>query len=822
MVNMDLPAKQAGSATAVRAERHRTDAVLRARAQEKGFLNRERLMLYFVIVYWVLTGARIGVQYFWQSGLTQTTDDVILNTIVVAAVGVPLTVLILLRLIPLLVRAMIMCPAALGIEFFMSWRDSNYLLTAALVALMAIFAGSLVSLRVLSALAVEGNAAVLVYAVLRRGEVFGPTDGTVIVPIFTFVMMNAVIFIAYMFVAAVRSMVSGMEHEATEAEQENTETGDFLALVSHEIRTPLNAILGSAELIIRSREDMNISELQNLALPMRTAGGSLLELINNILDIAKMERGRMRPMEVAYAPKSLLREIERDMTAERAVLTIEASFKKGLRLVGDDARVKRILTTLLKYMLSYDVKTELSVFFGTNMRGERNMLQAEIVIEKEYAALRNTALIKDIDYQKFFLDRSEGYEEMDLGLVVVTKMVNLLGGHIGLEPTAAGYARCRVEIPQAVGVSMTEAEEQVETEEQCVEYANIHILVVDDNPTNLIIAKGILEGRGSHVETVLSGREALNRLEERAYDIVFMDHRMPGMDGLETTQALRKLPVPWCATVPVIALTADADCSVEAYTAAGMQGYLGKPIDPVALDKVFKKCLDSKKLVQAAPAVPPPAPGSDEADVDLSGLGQIANLDVAEGVRMCRGKRNYTDVLRRFHATGNDQVDRMQKFFHAGDIVKLRVEAHSVKSAARSIGMMRIGALAERVERACEAVDRAELARVTGGLLSDMRLFLEALTMYFQHADRAGQRLTEALPAAALAARLDEIAVFVRAYEMDKVQDMLAELCRMPYDGEIGDRLRKLLAKAEQFAYSEIEDLLAKLRAVLGAQEENA
>ena len=383
----------------------------------------------------------------------------------------------------------------------------------------------------------------------------------------------------------------------------NKAKSNFLASTSHEIRTPMNAILGINDMILAETPD---PETRRASLDIKRAGEYLLALVNNILDISKIEAGKMDLYETDYHLWELLKECEAYMTeqlAHRDTVKFSLNADKDLHehLHGDVLRLKQALINLLNNAAKYTEKGSISL----TVSGERKK-GTEILMK---FVVQDTGIgMHDEDIQKIYepFERANIIETRHipgagLGLTLVKNIIDIMSGRISITSTYGKGTAFTVEIPQrlASGKSMTIHEyeqfitSQPEIPPQQQEntpnvWPDAKILVVDDTPVNLVVAKGMLKTSEAEIDTAESGEDALDLIKAHHYDLVFLDHKMPGMDGVETLGHAKK----HSPDTKYIALTANSGANARnEYIALGFDDYLPKPFKSDDMMKILKTYL---------------------------------------------------------------------------------------------------------------------------------------------------------------------------------------------------------------------------------------
>ncbi|MBQ2675652.1 MAG: response regulator [Synergistaceae bacterium] len=380
----------------------------------------------------------------------------------------------------------------------------------------------------------------------------------------------------------------------------NKAKSNFLASTSHEIRTPMNAILGINDMILAENPD---TETRNASLSIKAAGEYLLALVNNILDISKIEAGKMDLYEADYHLWELLKDCEHDMTlrlAGKAGLKFVLDVDKDLPelLHGDVLRLKQVLLNLLSNSAKYTLHGSISLTVrGAKLSGTAILMK--FVVQDTGIGMRDeeAAVIYE-PFERANILETRHIPGAGLGLTLVKNIVDIMSGRISLQTQYGNGTAFTVEIPQRVGAGehMTVGEYEQFLSNQTVHedtgpstWHDARILVVDDTPVNLVVAKGMLKASEAEVDTCEGGEDALELMKANHYDVVFLDHKMPGIDGVETLKKAKE----FVKGTKFIALTANSGGNArQEYIALGFDDYLPKPFKSEEMLRVLKSCLN--------------------------------------------------------------------------------------------------------------------------------------------------------------------------------------------------------------------------------------
>jgi len=378
-----------------------------------------------------------------------------------------------------------------------------------------------------------------------------------------------------------------VEEAREEAVLANQAKGRFLAQMSHEIRTPINAILGMDEIILRECKDANILEYAD---DINTAGQLLLSIVNEILDLSKIESGKMEIVETEYNLSKLIADLTAMISlkaqAKNLIFDIDVDNSLPVHLYGDDIRIRQILTNLLSNAIKYtkEGRVELSV------KGEikDNTVTLYCSVTDTGIGIKEEHLTNLFEEYKRIEDGSNHHiEGTGLGLNITMRLLNLMGSKLQVQSEYGKGSKFFFELKQLITDSMTIADynkqqkqNQNPKQRTCAFTApDAKLLVVDDNIMNRKVFAKLLEPTKMQIDQAESGFECIDKMKENRYDIVFLDHMMPQMDGTETLRRLREMTGYPSERSVIIALTANAFVGArQQYINEGFDDFLPKPI----------------------------------------------------------------------------------------------------------------------------------------------------------------------------------------------------------------------------------------------------
>ena len=499
-----------------------------------------------------------------------------------------------------------------------------------------------------------------------------------------------------------------LQLEKAAADTANKAKSDFLADMSHEIRTPINAVLGMNEMILRESKDEQILEYSS---NIKSAGNTLLSIINNILDFSKIEDGKMTLVPVEFDSSELITNLVNTIS-ERArakglefITDIDESVPS--RLYGDDVRISQIVMNLLTNAVKYTESGSVTLRVRNNGITDGN---AKLRFEVEDTGIG----IKDEDLGKLFESfkrieekRNRHIEGTGLGISIVCKLLAMMDSKLHVESQYAigstfGFdLKLRVIDPEPVGKYDEKRKSVLSTEGETHIYApKAKILVTDDNGMNLKVAINFMKIFGITPVTCSSGKETIDLMRTGKFDIVFLDHMMPVMDGMETLKVLKDENL-LNGTV-VIALTANAVVGAETqYLNAGFDGYLSKPVTVNDIEKTLKKFLPADVIESGASD----ASGSKTSKLSMDKLRTLGlNVDAAL-VYTCNDEDFYMELLSDYAKSASDKCHDLSSYLENGDLKNYEILVHSLKSASKTVGADDVSEQAKALEEASRNKD---------------------------------------------------------------------------------------------------------------------
>lgn len=518
------------------------------------------------------------------------------------------------------------------------------------------------------------------------------------------VISLGIIFMSLIVAGIVNSLITEQNHRLLdalrkekrsqqEAEAANMAKSSFLANMSHEIRTPINAILGMNEMILREEKDPAI---RGYAGNIQASGNSLLSIVSDVLDISKIESGKLEIIPVDYEVNSLISDCC-NMAACRAKakeleLLVECADNVPMKLCGDETHIRQIIMNLLTNAVKYTEKGTVKLIVSGRFTDGGFVLKVDVSDTGIGIAEENLPQLFT-QFQRFDLQRNRNIEGTGLGLSIVKRLCDLMSGTITARSVLGSGSTFTVELPQKVvdstpcgGVNLNYSAGAEHEYHHSFEAPEAKILAVDDLPVNLLVIANLLKETRIKIDTAGSGRECLDKCSQQKYDLILMDHMMPEMDGVQTFEKLHGDKSSPNFETPVIMLTANALAGMrEQYMDVGFADYVSKPVRGAKLEEAIRRNLPESLIKPASPEIPAEAVSTEPSGfADICGA--VPELNVNAALQYCCGSAELlNDLLHDF--TENDHFSDLKAAFEEKRWEDYRRHAHSLKSTSLMIGL---------------------------------------------------------------------------------------------------------------------------------------
>jgi signal transduction histidine kinase/DNA-binding response OmpR family regulator len=521
------------------------------------------------------------------------------------------------------------------------------------------------------------------------------------------------------------------EIEKENAVNANRSKSKFLATMSHEIRTPMNAIIGISQLQM-SRDDLPPDSMDAIG-KIYTSGHTLLGIINDILDLSKIETGKLELLPNEYDLPSLINDsVQLNITrigSKPIEFTLNVSEDVPSVLFGDELRLKQILNNILSNAIKYTDRGFVSMSVSGISTGGKNLNLIVSVADTGQGMKKEDAEALGDEFARFNLEANRSTEGTGLGMSITKRLINLMNGKLDIDSEYGAGSTFTVTIPQIavtdrkIGAELaaklknfTYSRDKQAAKLQVVrEYMPYgHVLVVDDVETNIYVAEGLLKPYGIKVDSVTSGYETIDLVKAgNTYDIIFMDHMMPKMDGIETTEKLREMGY----GAPIVALTANAIAGNDVlFKSKGFDDFISKPIDIRQLNASLNRFVRNKEKAKLLSAEIIAEKNKQTTDNDNTGN---SDNTTATGTELTALSPKLIEVFIR----DAEKAAMVLSDYDKDDLKLFTTTAHAMKSACANVGNPELSELAKDLETAGREADLIYIE-------ANAAVFIEKLTVF--------------------------------------------------------------------------------------------
>lgn len=542
-----------------------------------------------------------------------------------------------------------------------------------------------------------------------------------------------------------KNYIEEIKHVREQAEQANIAKSAFLANMSHEIRTPMNVIVGLSDIMVEESRGRKVYEY---ACDIKAAAASLLTLINDILDISKIEAGKMKLVLSEYHLKRLLGEVmsAMDVMASQHGILMQSDYDMSLPCCykGDRNRIKQILINILNNALKFTKEGHVKLSVTGRKGASDNLEHLIFKIEDTGCGIREKDIEKIFEnFRQVDMKRNRSVEGTGLGLSITKQLVEMMDGKIEVKSVYGEGSVFTVEIPQKITDKrpMSEVPEEGHSEEQETQpfwVEDYKVLVVDDNRVNRKVARIFLQSYGLEIDEAASGPEAIEAVKGKRYDMILMDHMMPGMDGIEAVKHIRNECGENGIYPKIIALTANAMSGVrEAFLANGFQEFIAKPLDRKQLHEMLKNCIPKERQKESRIWI---------ANRHMEHQRQeefqevcIKGIDTDEVARHYSGsEKDYLELLELYCLDGKRKLALLNELWENGDYKVYGIEVHALKSASANVGAMQVSNSAKEHEKAVNRGDTSFVDSHIAQLLEDYEEQVKQIEAFLKKHKKAG------------------------------------------------------------------------------------
>lgn len=549
------------------------------------------------------------------------------------------------------------------------------------------------------------------------------------------IAVGLVFLLIISFINTLKDVLS-VEKEKQQAILSNESKGKFLANMSHEIRTPINAILGMDAMILRESKEPAIKEY---ALDIQNAGQTLLSIINDILDFSKIESGKMEIIPVEYDFSSVIHDVS-NMTMVKAqdkglVMNVYVDQSLPFRLFGDEVRIRQILVNLLSNAVKYTHEGSVTLSVKGEKQGDRVLLHFSV--QDTGIGIRQEDISKLFErFERIEEERNRNIEGTGLGMSITMQLLKMMGSQLMVESEYGVGSTFYFDLEQPIvnADPIGDLEERIRQQPLDYHYdaefvaPEARILMVDDNAVNRKVFVNLLKETKVQIDDVESGKECLELVRQKHYDLIFLDHMMPEMDGIETLHHMKEFVEYPCKDTPVVALTANAILGArEMYLAEGFDDFLSKPIKPEKLERMIQQMLPKSLLVYGEKDAAKSDALESPSEQGVEDLPEIDGIDWSYGWSHLPDQKLLMDTVLDFYRTIDSEADALEGYYHDLEdeeaLRQYRIKVHAMKSSAALIGAIPISGMAKILEYAARDGKKDAILRVTPVFLEEWRSY---------------------------------------------------------------------------------------------------
>ena len=632
--------------------------------------------------------------------------------------------------------------------------------------------------------------------------------------------------------------IKELQEQKKIADKANKAKSEFLSNMSHEIRSPINAVLGLDEMILReSGEDA----IRAYAQDIQSSGKMLLSVINDILDFSKIESGKMEIIPCDYDLSLVISDLV-NMTASKAAakslrFTVDVARDMPHCLTGDDTRIKQCVLNILTNAVKYTPAGSVTLTVRAEKDGE-NSVYLIFCVEDTGIGIKQEDIKKLFSpFERIEEGRNRAIEGTGLGMSIVKSLLAAMGSKLDVESEYGKGSRFSFRVKQAVrsweeigDYQKTKAAAQKNASyTESFQAPSARILVVDDTPVNLTVMRGLLKQTRVQIDTAADGVEGLEKARKVKYDVIFIDHRMPKMDGMQMIASLRADRKSANQKSVCVALTANVGDDIRGeYTAAGFEDYLSKPVEPKLLESMLSRYLPSEKVLHKGDAgfvenghTELVSVSSDKIPVSAADefFSARFGVDLSSALKNCGNGDVFLDAVQGFFDAIDEKAKAIEDFAAAQDWQNYTVQVHALKSSARLIGALDLSDAAKALEAAGDAMKTRGLSPLpedfirekTAELLKDYRSYKEKLSPLCK-AQSTPQSELPPMSESEVRDMLSALGEFAAAFDFDSADSIMAELAAHSLPADFAPLCEKLSAAVYAADSAAVRELLKEFQ----------
>ncbi len=594
---------------------------------------------------------------------------------------------------------------------------------------------------------------------------------------------------------------------------------EFFAKMSHEIRTPINTIIGMNEMIMRESKEDNV---RNYATDINVAAKSMLSIINDILDLSKLDSGNMTLLPVRYNFSALINDVinmtQSSAEAKKLKLEVWVSHDLPNILFGDDVRIRQILLNLLSNAVKYTKRGTVTLSITSGGYTEHGEVRLVFKVTDTGIGIKEEDIPELFKAFKRIDENKNRYVEgTGLGMNITNQLLFLMGSKLEVESVyGKGSTFSFVLEQKVIGQEIIgDIESHIKRSSQEYEYStlftapDVKILVVDDNEANRKVFKNLLKETKIKVEQADSGKQCLKKTAGTKYDIIFLDHMMPELDGVETFRLLRSAKDNANSDTPVVVLTANAVVGArDKYLAAGFDNYLSKPIIPENLEKLIADMLPREKLRFDMPV-------RKTVRKKAVKLPELAEFDWTYAITVLKTPELIKQTAGDFYKTIDYEIENLNEMYkniEASDIMEqYKIKVHSLKSTTKMIGALSLSGVSRVAEVYAINKDVQRIKNITPIIIDELQKIKGILH------DWVGSNNTK--PPMEdydeMRSILGELEKALKIRNLDRTDELVESLCEYSYEEELQEKVDTIAKQVLNLQMKKADETFAEIMEIM-------
>ena len=591
-------------------------------------------------------------------------------------------------------------------------------------------------------------------------------------------------------------LVEQLEKEKNRADVANASKTNFLANMSHEIRTPITAVMGMNELILRETKE---SATKQYAKDIQGAAKSLLSIINDILDITKIEAGKLTVITAMYDFVQVIKDVTNMIAFKAKVknLNFDVWVDEQLprSMMGDDIRLRQILVNLLNNAVKYTHEGNVTLEIRKLPSADEKMAKISFLVKDTGIGIKEEDLRKlCTPFERIEEKRNRNIEGTGLGMSITKQLLELLNSELSVSSVYGEGSEFSFVLEQEVVDSypigkLEESMELIDEEfRQVFEAPDAKILLVDDNELNRKVFAGLIKRTKIQIDEGANGKECIEKVKQNAYDIIFLDHMMPEMDGVEALHVMKEMDDFPSKNTPVVVLTANAIVGAkEKYLKEGFYAFLEKPIDSLKLENMLLELLDDSLIK--------------EASAPMWTKEQRKELPFVEGLDWMYARTHFhddehlVDAVAFFVQSIFADAKELEHLF--ADIQteagrkEYRIKVHSMKNSAATIGIVPLAGMAKVLEDAARNGEVEVLESMTPIFIERWKGYREKLDEFAPECPEDSKKAAAEFPEE-VAELLQKIRSAAEEMDIDGLDQLWTKLNEYQFETDKQEALEKI------------------------------